>query len=279
MYKILVDSCGELSEEMRAGGHFVNIPLILRVDNEEIVDDENFDQKTFLAKVASSSNEPKSACPSPDAYMKWMEGESDHIYIVTLSSKLSGSYASASLGKELYEEEYGDAKKIHVFDSRSASIGESLIGLKIEELEEEGLPFEEVVSQTQDYIEKQHTFFVLETLETLRKSGRLSGLAATIIKALNIKPVMGSTEVGSIQKLGQERGMTRALMKMVRCLMEVTPDPQNRVLAIAHCNCPERAQMVKAQVEKLAHFKKILILDTAGVSSMYANDGGIIMAG
>ncbi len=279
MYKILVDSCGELSEEMRASGHFANIPLILRVDNEEIADDENFDQKTFLAKVASSPNEPKSACPSPDAYMKIMEGQADRIYIVTLSSKLSGSYASASLGMDLYEEEHGETKKIHVFDSRSASIGESLIGLKIEELEEEGLPFEEVVRRTQDYIEKQHTFFVLETLETLRKSGRLSGLAATIIKALNIKPVMGSTEEGSIQKLGQERGMTRALMKMVHCLMEVTPDPQNRVLAIAHCNCPERAQMVKAQVEKLAHFKKILILDTAGVSTMYANDGGIIMAG
>lgn len=279
MYKILIDSCGELSDQMKASGHFVNIPLILRVDNEEIIDDDRFNQQDFLAKVAASSGEPKSACPSPDAYMKLMEEAADHIYVVTLSSKLSGSYASASLGRELYEEEHGGDKKIHVFDSKSASVGESLIGLKIAELEEAGLPFEEVVEKTQAYIEQEHTFFVLETLETLRKAGRLSGLAATIIKALNIKPVMGSTEEGSIQKLGQERGMTRALNKMVRCLLEATPDPQNRILAISHCNCPERAQMVKAQVEKMAHFKEILILNTAGVSTMYANDGGVIMAG
>ena len=123
-----------------------------------------------------------------------------------------------------------------------------------------------------------NTFFVLETLETLRKAGRLSNLKALVANTLNIKPVMGSTKEGMIQQLGQARGMKKALNKMVEDMLKVTKNCQNRVLAIAHCNCPERAQFVKEAIEKVAKFKKIVIVNTAGVSSMYANDGGLIMA-
>ena len=103
-------------------------------------------------------------------------------------------------------------------------------------------------------------------------------MKAFVASTLNIKPVMGSTDEGSIQQLGQARGMKRALAKMVEDVVAATKDCENRVLAIAHCNCPERAQFVKEAVEKVAKFKKIVIVNTAGVSSMYANDGGLIMA-
>ena len=197
--------------------------------------------------------------------MQAFEGEADHVYVVTLSGKLSGSYNSAVLAVNLYNEEHEDGgKQIYVFNSCSASIGETLIGMKVQELEESGLSFDEVVKQTEEYISSMNTFFVLETLDTLRKAGRLSNLKAFVASTLNIKPVMGSTDEGSIQQLGQARGMKRALAK--------------RILAISHCNCPERAQYVKACLEKLARFKKIVIVDTAGISSMYANDGGIIIA-
>ena len=99
--------------------------------------------------------------------------EAERVYAVTLSAELSGSYNSAVLGKNLYHEEYGD-KEIYVFNSRSASVGETLIALKIAECEEAGMDFEEVVRTVEGYIESQHTYFVLETLETLRKNGRLS---------------------------------------------------------------------------------------------------------
>ena len=95
---------------------------------------------------------------------------------------------------------------------------------------------------------------------------------------LNIKPVMGSTDEGSIQQLGQARGMKRALAKMVEDVVAATKDCEHRILAISHCNCPERAKAVKEKIEKIAKFKKIIIINTAGVSSMYANDGGVIMA-
>ena len=171
MYKIIIDSCGELTEDMKKDGHFVNVPLTLEVDDAQIIDDDSFDQASFIKAVAESPNAPKSACPSPNAYMVEMECDADNIYLVTLSSQLSGSYNSACLAKDLFEED-DESKNVHVFDSKSASVGETLIALKIAECEEAGMSFEQVIEAVDAYIEEQHTFFVLETLEKVRKTFR-----------------------------------------------------------------------------------------------------------
>ncbi len=278
MYKIVIDSCGELSEELKKDGHFCNVPLELDVDGYRIVDDDSFDQQDFLRRVKASSKGPKSSCPSPERYMEAFKGEAENVYVVTLSGQLSGSYNSALLAKNLYEEEYGSDKNIYIFNSKSASIGETIIGLKVQECEEAGLSFDEVVAKTEEYISSMNTFFVLESLETLRKAGRLSNIKAFVANTLNIKPVMGSTKEGSIQQLGQARGMKKALSKMVEDVIKMTPDAKDRVLAISHCNCKERAEYVKEQILKLAKFKDVIVVDTAGISSMYANDGGVIIA-
>ncbi len=275
MYKIVIDSCGELFDEMKNNAHFANVPLTLEVGDWSISDDASFDQAEFLRRVAEYEGAPKSACPSPSAYMTEME-DADRVYIITLSAQLSGSYNSAVLAKNLFEEEEEDVQ-IHVFDSKSASIGQTLIGKKVAELEEAGKSFEEVVEETEKYIEEQHTFFVLESLETLRKAGRLSNLKSMIANTLNIKPIMGSTEIGSIQQLAQARGMRKALEKMAECMMEVTKNPAEKVLAISHCNCPNTAAVLKEIVSAKSAFRDIIVVDTNGVSSMYANDGGIIM--
>ena len=191
----------------------------------------------------------------------------------------SGSYNSAQLAKQLFEEEYGEGtKQIYIFNSRSASVGETLIGMKVQECETAGMSFEETVEQTEAYIAGQNTYFVLETLETLRKNGRLSNLKAFVANALNIKPVMGATPDGLICQLGQARGMHKALKKMVEEMLSGLKEPERKVLAISHCNCPERAHAVKEEVERSVRFQKIVVVDTAGISSMYANDGGVIMA-
>jgi len=277
MYKIVIDSCGELTQELKEDGHYVNVPLEMDINGYRVVDDESFDQKDFLRRVAESPVGPKSSCPSPQLYMKSFEGEAEHIYVVTLSKELSGSYNSAVLAKNLYEEEHGTDKKIYVFNSKSASVGETLIGMKAQECEEAGFSFEETVEKVEQYISEQNTFFVLETLEVLRKNGRLSNLKAFVANALNIKPVMGSTPEGMICQLGKARGMGKALKQMVEDMMNRTKDYENRILAISHCNCPDRAKAVKEDIEKVASFKKIIVVDTAGISSMYASDGGVIM--
>lgn len=275
-YRIIVDSCGELTDEMKKSGKFESASLTMEVDGVQIIDDETFDQADFLKRVAGSPECPKSSCPSPEKYMELYHCEAEHVYAVTLSSELSGSYNSAELGKKLYEEEYGE-KQIHVFNSRSASVGETLIGLKIQECEEKGMSFEEVVSCVDTYIEEQHTYFVLENLDTLKKNGRLSGIKSLVATALNIKPVMGSTPVGSICQLGQGRGMKKALVKMADHVELDAIRPEEKTLAIAHCNCPERAVEMERLLRDRLKFKDCFIVDTAGISSMYANDGGIIV--
>lgn len=276
-FHIVADSCCELTADMKKRGNIEIAPLTLEVGGESILDDETFDQKYFLKRVAECPECPKSACPSPDYFRKSFLNGAERCYAVTLSAQLSGSYNSAVLGANLAQEENEDLK-IHVFNSRSASIGETLIVKKIVECEEAGMSFERVVETVELYISTQHTYFVLENLETLRKNGRLSKTKALVASALKIKPVMGATSEGDIVQLDQARGINKALMKMVDAIVNDAQHVENKTLAISHCNCPERAEMVKeALLEHLA-VQDVFVLDTQGVSSMYANDGGIIIA-
>ena len=276
-FHIVADSCCELTADMKKRGNIEIAPLTLEVGGESILDDETFDQKYFLKRVAECPECPKSACPSPDYFRKSFLNGAERCYAVTLSAQLSGSYNSAVLGANLAQEENEDLK-IHVFNSRSASIGETLIVKKIVECEEAGMSFERVVETVELYISTQHTYFVLENLETLRKNGRLSKAKALVASALKIKPVMGSTPEGDIVQLDQARGINKALMKMVDAVVNDAQHVETKTLAVSHCNCPERAEMVKeALLERLA-VQDVFVLDTQGVSSMYANDVGIIIA-
>ena len=275
-FHIVADSCCELTADMKKRGNIEIAPLTLEVGGESILDDETFDQKYFLKRVAECPECPKSACPSPDYFRKSFLNGAERCYAVTLSAQLSGSYNSAVLGANLAQEKNEDLK-IHVFNSRSASIGETLIVKKIVECEEAGMSFERVVETVELYISTQHTYFVLENLETLRKNGRLSKAKALVASALKIKPVMGSTPEGDIVQLDQARGINKALMKMVDAVVNDAQHVETKTLAVSHCNCPERAEMVKeALLERLA-VQDVFVLDTRGVSSMYANDGGIII--
>ena len=276
-FHIVADSCCELTADMKKRGNIEIAPLTLEVGGESILDDETFDQKYFLKRVAECPECPKSACPSPDYFRKSFLNGAERCYAVTLSAQLSGSYNSAVLGANLAQEENEDLK-IHVFNSRSASIGETLIVKKIVECEEAGMSFERVVETVELYISTQNTYFVLENLETLRKNGRLSKTKALVASALKIKPVMGATSEGDIVQLDQARGINKALMKMVDAIVNDAQHVENKTLAISHCNCPERAEMVKETLLERLAVQDVFVLDTQGVSSMYANDGGIIIA-
>lgn len=274
-YKIVVDSCCELPEKYKKDERFQIIPLGLEVGEYSIPDDENFDQKVFLEKVAACPVCPKSSCPSPERFMEAYRCDAEEVYVVTLSSHLSGSYNSAELGKNLYHENYGE-KKIHVVDSESASCGETQLAMRIMRYKEAGLSFEETVEKIEVFKRKMRTYFVLDNLETLRKNGRLSGVKALVASTLNIKPVMVGN-LGVIEQKGQAIGINKALAKMADHLVADVPHPEKRTLMITHCNCPERAAYMRALMEKRASYKNVVIMDTAGISSMYANDGGIIV--
>lgn len=273
---IIGDSCADLLKEDRNKEYFDIAPLSIQVDDYNIIDDETFDQIDFLKKVANSPNCPKSSCPTPEVYNKMFE-KADECYVVTLSSELSGSYNSAVLAKNLYLEE-NPSKKIYIFNSRSASSGETAICKKIEELKLAGKKFEEVIEETEEFINNLRTFFVLETLEALRKNGRLSNVKALVANVLNIKPIMGGDKNGMIYQLGQARGINKALLKLIEIICNECSGFENKILYIAHCNCADRAKWVSTEFKKKCNFKDIVIVDTAGISSLYASDGGIVVA-
>lgn len=275
-YKIVVDSCCELPEELKHDPRYEIVPLTLIVgDSYERLDDDGFDQKEFLRAVAECPVSPRSACPSPEKYMEAYRTDADHVYVVTLSSKLSGSYNSAVLGKNLYHETYGE-KQIYVVDSRSASCGETQIAMQIARWEDEGMGYEEITEKIEKFTDGMHTYFVLDNLDTLRKNGRLSGVKALVASTLSIKPVMAGDQ-GSIVQLGQSVGIKKALAKMVDHVVSDVVDAEKKCLMITHCNNQERANSVKEQILSKVKFKDVLIMDTAGISSMYANDGGVIV--
>lgn len=275
-YKIIGDSCTDLTEKLKKDSHIQLIPLTLQVDEIQIIDDETFDQTAFIKLMKESPNPPKSACPAPKAYFEAYKGEED-IYVITLSSQLSGSYNSAEVARNMYFEEFG-IKNICVIDSKSASVGQTLIAMKIQELVERGCSFKEVCKQVIQYREEQGTKFVLETLDILQKNGRLSAVKALICNTLNIKPVMTSTPEGKIDKSDQARGMLKAVQKMAECVAKDVINSKEKILGIAHCNYLEGAEFTKKKILELVSFKDVIIVETAGVSTMYANDGGIIVA-
>lgn len=275
-YKIIGDSCMDLTEEMKQDLHFQLIPLTLEVDGHSIVDDETFDQADFLRRVRESENCPRSACPSPEMFKKAFSCEEEMVFVITLSQHLSGTCNSARVGKQMYEEEFGEGKKIHIFSSDSASIGETLVALKIRELAEAGESFDEIVRKTQTFLEQMDTYFVLETLDFLKKNGRLTGLAAILATALNIKPIMRG-DGGVIVKLDQARGIDRALRKMCDAVIARVKNPKEKILAISHCNCRERALAARDYILEKIPAKAVYLTDMAGVSSLYAGDGGIII--
>ncbi len=274
-YKIIADSCCEFPEEYRKDPRFQSIPLELMVEEEVIIDDGTFDQADFLRKVAASPKCPKSACPSPEKYMEAYRTEAENVFVFTLSSKLSGSHNSAELGKKLYHEKYGD-KNIYVCDSQSASCGETQLAMKAAQWSEEGLSFEEICKKLASYRDHMNTYFVLDNLETLRKNGRLSGVKALVASTLSIKPVMGA-DTGEIIQLGQSIGIKKALAKMAEIVAKEAVHPEEKMLMITHCNCKDRAESVKKMILEKIKVKGTLVMDTKGVSSMYANDGGVIV--
>lgn len=275
-YKIIMDSCGELPMEYKNNKHFERVPLELYVGDYRTWDDEAFDQADFLKRIAQCPTCPKSACPSPERYMAAYDTEAEDIYVVTLSANLSGSYNSAVLARSIYLENHPD-KHIFVCDSCSASCAQTQIAFYIRTLAEQGLPFEEVVEKAKTFRDDLDTYFILDNLETLRKNGRLSKVKAMMATSLSIKPYMGATEDGNIIQRGQAIGMKKAMQKMADLIAREKPDAEKRTIMITHCNCLERAEKFKEILLSKIHCKSVLVMDTAGISTMYANDGGFIV--
>lgn len=274
--KLIGDSCFDLNDELKKVTNLSIAPLKIDVDGKELIDDESLDQKELLRLMKKSDKAPRTSCPSPNEYMEKFEGIED-VFVVTLSSQLSGSYNSAILAKDMYLEKSKD-KFIHVFDSFSASVAQTLIGLKVLELSKLDYKRHQIVEKVDDYIKDMKTIFLLESLDNLIKAGRINKFVAKIATAFSIKPIMGAADDGNICLVQKARGSKRALRKLVDVIGEQGEKLEEKIIGIAHCNCFEKAEKLKEEIMKRYNFKDIIIVETAGISTVYANDGGIVIA-
>lgn len=278
-FQIIGDSCCDYPYLEEDYSWLKRVPLTIELDGEVFVDDENLRSSMLISKMAASRNAPKSACPSPGSYLEAFDCGAQDVYVVTLSDKLSGSYASAVVAANMFQEKYPE-RNIFVFSSKSASAGQIAICHKIKEFAEGGLPFAQVVEQTLDFINQLCTYFILETLDVFRKNGRLNHLQSLVTGALKIKLVMGGDETGNIAVRGKALSMDRAIVKMAELIRDrhVGMDMTERKLYITHCQCPDRARLARDKIMERVPFRDCTILKSSGLSSVYANAGGIIVS-
>ena len=274
-YKIIVDSCCDLPLDLMQQMNAVKIPLTLRLGTKEYTDDEKLDLSRFMSEMQACKEKVGSAAPAPTLYQDAYE-QAGSGFVVTLSSQLSASYANAQLARDMVDPE--TAKSIHVFDSKSATAAEISIAMKIRDYIREGCLFDEIVKRTESYIKSMKTYFVLERHDNLEKNGRLSKVKGILIRALNIKLVMGADASGQIQLYAKPRGMKCMVQALMDLIAQSGKGKAGDRLIITQCNNPLLARQLQERIEDVFAFDEVLIFPTGGLSSLYTDQGGVVMA-
>lgn len=275
MVGIVADTGCDIKNSEEESKSIEFVPFKINIGSREFIDTEDLDFDEFLKTMGESEDVVKTSCPSPYDFLKAYEKfDGQDIFCLTISSKLSGSYQSAQIAKSEYMAKHPEAK-VHVFDTKSASAGESCVAYYIKKLAEQNLPFEEIVEQGEKYIRELKTFFVLESLENLQKNGRIKKAVGKILNALHIKPAMWGVD-GDIELFKMQRGFKRSLLHIINHMEE--SDTEGKILCISHVDAHDKAEFIKEKVQKNCKFDKIIITRTLGLSSAYADKGGIVLA-
>ena len=272
-YTLVADSSCDLTDELRAEWEVKSVPLTLTLGEDSYIDDENLDLPDFMVRMHACKSRVGSAAPAPGLYAEAFG--KDNAFAVTLSSSLSGSYASAMSGKEIAEEA---GASVHVFDSHSAAAAEVLIVMKIRKFIQEGLERSEIIHKVESFIKTMSTFFVLDNIDNLYKNGRLNRITATIINTLHIRPIMGADREGNISLVSHVQGWKQVVKKLADTIEHTGRDTAGQSLVITHCNNPTLADELRAEIARRYRFSEILVLPTRGLSSLHANEKGVIMA-
>lgn len=274
-WKIVADSGCDYREitDLANQTTFESVPLTIQIDHEIFVDNAHLDIDGMMEKMYATSSASKSACPSPDDYLRSFEG-AENIFIVTITGSLSGSHNSAQLAKKLFLEENPTAN-IHVIDSLSAGGEVDLIVKKLNELIKEGLSFEQVVEAITHYQENTKLLFVLAKVDNLVKNGRLSKLIGAVVGLLNIRMVGEASDTGTLELLQKARGAKKALTAAVDEVLKA--GYKGGRIIIAHRNNEKFCQQFSEVIKEKFPAADISFLPTSGLCSFYAEEGGLLM--
>lgn len=204
--KLIIDSASDINEKEAQELGVILLPIEVRFNEEEYLDGVNLYPMQFYEKLIESDVLPQTSQISPyhfeEAYEK-VVSQGDEAIVITLSSHLSGTYANAVTAAENYKD------KIFPVDSMNACIGERLLGLYALRLIEQGLPAKEIVAKLEAAKSKINVIAVVDTLEYLKKGGRVSAAVAFAGELLSIKPVIGVID-GEVKVVGKALGSRKA---------------------------------------------------------------------
>ena len=274
--KIITDGSCDLSHEVLNKFNINVVPLGVSFGEEHYTAGVDIDNKEFYAKMKESKELPKTFCPSPENFCKEYQCEEDKIIVIALSSKLSGTYNSASLARDLYLSEHKE-KDIRVIDSMTGSIGAGLLLIKAAKMISEGKDIDEIVEAIENLKEKISFYGTLETLENAIKGGRINPLAGKIIGALNFKAIVQIKD-GVVKPIDKARGESNSIKKVDNYITSSIEDTKDKILCLMHANCPEKAHKLLSIIEKTHKFDEVYISEVGPVMGTYTSEGAVLGA-
>ena len=272
MMKIIADSSANITA--LAGVSYQSVPMTIRAGERDFVDDETLDPHELLDYLASYSGKSGTACPSLDCWLRAFEG-ADEIFVLTITSRLSGTCASAMAARDVYLQSHPDTK-IHVFDTLSTGPEMQLLAERIAALYAMGLSFDVICEKAREYLATTHLLFRLKSLHNLAQNGRVSKLTAGAVGILGIQILSTASSEGTIQPVEKCRGEKKTREAMVQHILDA--GYRGGKVRIHHAENPDAAGALAASLHERFPEADIEILPCAGLCSYYAERGGVIVA-
>lgn len=274
MIHIITDSCVDLPDNLLQQYNIRVVPLSIRVNGKEYTERVDITPQEFYSEMAVAQELPQTSQPTPAQFAKVFKEISGtgKALCLTLSSKLSGSFNAAVLGKEM-----SGNPNVTVFDTLAASIGQGLQVIKAAELSQAGLPFEAILSQLNKVRKEMKFLILLDTLENIVKGGRLSRFQGSLAKLLNIKVILHNVQ-GSVEILEKIRGKNKSLRRLIELLGERCGDFSNKIVGITHVNNLRDAEVLAEEIKEKYQPQQVIINEMGAVISTYAGESGLIIA-
>ncbi len=232
--RIVTDSACDLPEPICAELDIEVVPLTIRFGEREYVDRKELSVDAFWRELTASPVLPETSAPSVGAFEETFRrlGDSgaDGIVCINLSARLSATMQSAQVAAKALD----GATPIEIIDSRSASMGIGNLVLHAARRARDGASLAEIVSEVRARVERSHVFVALDTLEYLRKGGRIGGAQAMVGSMLSIKPIISVLD-GAVESAGRVRTRSKAL----RFLVDQIPAGKVEIISVLHADAPD----------------------------------------
>jgi len=255
------------------GIEFATVAMTISTEERTFVDDENLDIRDMLDYLAAYKERSRTACPDIDSWISAF-GEADEIYVVTLTSGLSGTYNSALIAKDLYIESHPESK-VHVIDTLSTAAEMTTIIDKLAELITNDKPFEEIVDSIEKYKEHTHLFFCLQRLHNFAQNGRVSKILADAVGVFGISIIGKASAKGTLEPISKCRGNARIVSALIK-EMRQHGFKGGRVNVSHVCN-PELAESFCQALVSAFPNAVPNVYPARGLVAYYAEEGAILI--